>query len=591
MGDKANKTYLLLLAGAFILGACLRLYLLQGQILLDDEWHGLSFIKNRSFLEVITQSKLNPYSSPLLNAYLFLCYHGAGVSEWNMRLPLLSAGCAMVVILPLLVRKIVPERAGIIFSYLLAVSPFLVFYSRFSRTYILIPLLSFLGLIAAFRWASSGKRACAALFVLASTAAAYAHPSAVAMGAAPYAALAAISLYKQYGGRASAAWALAIPPGETLAVMLVHGVSLFAAVFNYAFNRAGVPLNAPEFSGIDILNILELISGTAAGAAAAVFFGLALFGCLRLHRYERSLAALLYSGVLVSIVFVLFFNPGGINCSAIFLRYCIAIIPLILLCAAVGFHELLEELEKRTAPPLLRRVLPASCICTAVFVLYVKGPLPVIYRAPNNFTGHLAFQGSYEYGHWSRSRSNHFLGSHEISRGEIPEFYRRLAADPAARAIIEYPFDFADHSNLLYFYQLEHRKRVFAGYCSVPGLIFLSVSDAMGARIKSEKLTLAYTRPDFFLNSAAVKSRTLFRNMVDLADEKEVLRSAADYLVLHKMISSVYIKGRESGNFLLYDRSVLLFSEHYKRLLGKPVYEDGELIVFRLPGSAGAGPS
>ena len=587
MSKKIDGAYLFSLASAFVLGVCLRLYLLKDQILIDDEWHGPLFIQYKSFFEVLTQINPSQNSSPLLNIYQFLCYHSIGLSEWNLRLPLLVTGCALPIIMPLLIRRILPDRAGIIFSFLLALSPFLVFYSRFARAYIIITLLSFLALLAAFQWMVTNKRAYAGVFIIASVAAVYTHPSAVAMTVAPYVALAFAFLIKRLDNRNSIVGHLAVPLKTSLKVMMVHAVCLFAVIFNYITNLRSLPLHVRAFSGSAILSTLPLIGGTASTAVLALFAALALFGWLRLYQINPFLALLLFAGVAVNVLFILFINPAGIETGAVILRYCIAIIPVILLCVAVGSHNLLDEVQKRIAPSLVRRVLPVVCICFGVLLLYLKGPLPVIYRAPNNFTSHLAFQGSYQYGDWQKSRSNHFCPSYEISSQDIPAFYKWLAADPASRAIIEYPFDFADHSNLFYFYQIHHRKRVLAGYCSNAQLWALSVSAGMRKRMNTENLVLAYSLPEVFFSSAAVKSRTHFRNMVDIADDREVLRSRADYLVLHKLIHSIYIKKEgtketEMGNFLLFYESVNYFKGHFTRILGEPVYEDGDIIVFAL---------
>ncbi|HUI45695.1 MAG TPA: hypothetical protein VLX29_00285 [Nitrospirota bacterium] len=582
MGNKKERIYFLSLASAFILGVCLRLYLLKDQVLIDDEWHGLLFIKDKSFFEVLSLINPNRNSSPLLNIYSYLCYHSIGVSEWNLRLPLLVTGCALVIILPILVRKIVHDRTGIIFSFLLALSPFLIFYSRFSRSYIIIALLSFFVLLTAFQWITTNKRAHAIGFILISIIDVYTHPVAIAIALSPYVTLAIAFLIKRLDSRNSIAGYLAVPVKTALKVMMVHAIGLVAVTSNYIFNSGNVPLDVKAARASDILNTLHLISGTTSTTVLVVFFALALLGCLRMYKITSFLTLLLCTGVVFNVFFILVINPFGIESSAVFLRYCIVIIPVILLFTAVSVHDLLDVIQKRIAMPFFRQIVPVICISAGVLLLYFNGPLPVIYRAPNNFTGHLAFQGSYQYGDWQKSRSNHYFPSYEISKQDIPAFYKWLATDTKSQAIIEYPFDFADHSNLLYFYQIYHRKRVLVGYCSDPNLIAISVTPEMYERRKRENLVLAYTRPEFFLSDANVKKRTHFRNMIDVADDSEVLHSQADYLVLHKMVQSIYITKNEMGTFPLFDQSVSFFKEHYARILGEPKFEDDQIIVFAL---------
>ena len=150
-------------------------------------------------------SQINPFqnSSPPLNIYRYLIYHSTGVSEWNLRLPLLVIGCSQVIILPLLVRNILHDRTGIIFSFLLALSPFLIFYSRFSRSYIIIALLSFYVLLAAYQWITTNKKSHAVGFILISIICVYTHLSAIAIALAPYVALAVAFLIKRLDSRNS----------------------------------------------------------------------------------------------------------------------------------------------------------------------------------------------------------------------------------------------------------------------------------------------------------------------------------------------------------------------------------------------------
>ena len=582
MVNKKDCIYFLSLASAFIIGVCLRLYMLNDQILIDDEWHGLLFIKDKSFLEVLSQ--INPFqnSSTPLNIYRYICYHTIGVSEWNLRLPLLVAGCALIILLPFLVRRIVCDRTGIIYSFLLALSPFLIFYSRFSRSYIIIALLSFFALLTAFQWVTTNKRAYALGFILISITNVYTHPSAIAIALAPYMALAVAFLINRLDSRSSIAGYLVVPPKTILKVMMVHAICLAAVMLNYISCIGNLPLDTKAARISDILNTMHLISGTTSTTVLVVFFALVLLGCLKLYKTTSFLALLFCTAVAVNILFILAIKPSGIESSAVFLRYCIAIIPIILFFTAVGANDLLDVMQNKISMPFFSQSVPLICICAGILLLYFKGPLPVIYRTPNNFTSHLAFQGSYQYGNWEKSRSNHYFPSYKISKQDIPGFYKWLAADPKSHIIIEYPFDFADHSNLLYFYQLYHRKRVLAGFCNDSTRIALSVTAEMAERMKTENLVLAYTLPEFFLSNTNVKKRTHFRNMIDISDDSEVLQSQADYLVLHKMVQSIYIKKNEIGTFPLFYQSVNYFKDHYTKILGGPKFEDDQLIVFAL---------
>src|SRR6185436_6880142 len=121
-----------------------------------------------------------------LNLYHWLLLRTAGWDELAVRLPAIAAGLIALIALPLGVRKIVGDRAALIFAFLLAIAPFPIFYSRFSRAYSIVMLLSFLALVMAHRWLATGDRRSAAGFIAAGTLGAYTHPLAAIVVAVPF---------------------------------------------------------------------------------------------------------------------------------------------------------------------------------------------------------------------------------------------------------------------------------------------------------------------------------------------------------------------------------------------------------------------
>ena len=133
--------YFWLFAGlALIVGIILRFYMLSGQILLDDEWHGIDYAIGNSFSYLLTHSGQGATCIPL-NLYRRFLLQTVGWSELLLRLPAIIAGVLSLVIFPVLVKKIFSLRVTIVFAFLVAVSPFLIFYSRVSRPYSIFTLL------------------------------------------------------------------------------------------------------------------------------------------------------------------------------------------------------------------------------------------------------------------------------------------------------------------------------------------------------------------------------------------------------------------------------------------------------------------
>jgi predicted membrane-bound mannosyltransferase len=177
---KENKTwragYLLILGVIFVVGAGLRLEQLSSQILLNDEWHSLfAVIVNKNYVNLITRFNPNDNSCLQFNLYDLALYRSWGWSEITLRLPVILTGLASLVILPVLVEKMFKERVSIIFAGLLAISPVLIFYSRYVRSYGLAALLCFSALLLCHQWLTTGKPRYLTGYVLTGALAIYAH--------------------------------------------------------------------------------------------------------------------------------------------------------------------------------------------------------------------------------------------------------------------------------------------------------------------------------------------------------------------------------------------------------------------------------
>jgi predicted membrane-bound mannosyltransferase len=183
-----NPKYFLILGCAFVIGAGLRLYMLSSQILLDDEWHSICAVIGRTFLYVLTHFNLADNSNVFFNLYNLFLYRTVGWSEFTIRLPAIIPGLLSLVILPLLLRRFFNNRVSLLFAFLIAVSPFLIFYSRFSRAYSLVTLLCFSSLLLSCQWLMTGKKIFAAGFIITGVFAVYLHLYSIVTVFIPFAA-------------------------------------------------------------------------------------------------------------------------------------------------------------------------------------------------------------------------------------------------------------------------------------------------------------------------------------------------------------------------------------------------------------------
>ena len=131
----------------------------------------------------------------------------------------------------------------------------------------------------------------------------------------------------------------------------------------------------------------------------------------------------------------------------------------------------------------------------------------------------------------------------------IPDFYRRLSNEPrGSMVIVETPFSW--QANHLLLYQEVHRQRVIMGVTED----HISTSD-QGFRLKT----------------------------VGSVEDLQALRAMdVDFLVFHKNLQD------EVNIVLPDDPSKYQSAKRFQTLLGNPIYEDCDILVFAVSKSAAA---
>jgi hypothetical protein len=563
---------------AVALGSFLRLYLLRDQILLDDEWHGIQAVIGKSYGEILTSFNPVDNSSPPLNLYSLFLYRTFGWSELGLRLPTLIAGLSSLVLFPLIVRHSLGARAAGLFGLLLAVSPFLIFYSRYARAYSIVVLLGFASVFWFYRWLASGERKYRVGYLLAGALAIYAHACAIPAVVAPLAlGLAVRSLPRlekwtpEITERSPGAWSI-LRLASAMAV--VFSIELWPALAH----RSQLPWGKGALKLESFVSAAKLISGTDHLALSLLVIALAAAGHVWLLRRKPLLGWIFTAVIVGNLAFIGISRPVEIESAAVLLRYTIVAVPLTLLTAAVALDRGLEFLDRRIPARLHPRLLTGMAAVVLVLVLLLSGPLVVTYATPNNFTNHSAFQGSYARPTWKRSDARHVLPAFEIVREKVPPFYEWLAAQPGVEAITEYPFDVCNYNNLLYYYQHVHGKRVFAGYTTEPALRgYAFAPDAKGEEFGFGTLTA-----DKILTPLETNDRLHLRTMAQVSDEKTLRDGPSDYIALHKFLMVLKFRIDRIDTSPVFYRAVELLAERYRRWFGPPVFEDASLIVFNV---------
>jgi hypothetical protein len=533
----------LVLAIAIAAGAYLRITQLPSQVLVDDEWHAIHELLRSDPIGIATGFGVADYSIPLTLYDTFLADHG-GVSEWQMRAPMLVAGVALLVIAPMLMRRTIGLPASVAWTALLAISPLLVYLSRTARPYSLTCLLALVAVVAFRRWwlAQRNARATGALYVATTVLAGWLHLIALSFTLLPFA---------WYGARAIAAatrgemrpmrrlaW-LALATLVPLAIVLVPPV---VGSFGQLAEKAGSDAVTVE----SLYRSLLMMLGLSSPLLLAIGIALAIFGGWRLWRRDADFVG--YVGVVIfgSAVAIALARPAWIQHPGVFSRYMLPALPFVLLFVAEGAAALAVRLR----PP----ALGAIAVAMGALLLFRAGPIPGYLYRPNQFMGHARFQFDYDPAH------NPYVL--EIPREPMPAFYRALAKrPPRTLTLIEAPWRLESNFDPFPWYQQVHRQYVKIGL----------VTPVCGVRDFGE--------------FPATQTRLRFRNFVHLSDILAGHYGGADYLVMHRTAW----KTPPDATVEWPDVDACLPT--IAAALGAPIYRDDAIVVFDLKEAGAARPA
>ncbi len=579
----ARHRYGLMLGCVFVVGAYLRLHLLLSQILMDDEWHSIRAVTGKKLLEVLTAFDPVNNSSLPLNLYNLALYHTVGWSELTIRLPIIVAGLLSLIVLPLQIKQLLNARDSIVFACLLAISPFLVFYSRYDRPYGITVLLCFSALLFAQQWLSTGRLSYAIGFLLTGLFAIYTNLLSIVAAAAPFVVVIGCWLLHRLRPSSASAWQINVSSKNLFKVAGLFAIFLLPYLWPVLRESARLPWVGGHFKLQAVLRAATLLSGTANGVLTGLFFMFLLAGFTLLFRDQRLLGAIFLMTICAYAAFLVFSRPLGLDAGAILLRYAIVVVPISFAAVAVAVDGLLKVLENINRIP---RAAPSLCAAGLLVCFYAFGPLPDLYVPPNNLANHAIFQSSYERKTWENTDFLFVYPSFVIRRDEIPPFYHWLGGQSNVAAIIEYPFDLCSYNNLFYFYQHFHRKRILAGYCSDAALVRYSFAPLGGGA--DLHCQVGKMDADEVLSAVENSSKLSFRNMVDVTDTNALASSPADLLVVHKDMMAELTVWKDSPRnpsyetILMHYRAVDQLQARFKNEFGAPIYEDAHLVCFQI---------
>lgn len=556
---------------AISVGVFLRLYLLRDQILLDDEWHGMNYAAlSNSFSGVLTHFSLGLATSIPLNVYNYILLKTIGWNETWIRLPSIVAGLLSLFIFPLLVRQTFNRRVTLIFTALLTISPFLIFYSRMARPYSLVVLFGFAAIWALYLWATRGGKKYAAIYVSCACVTICLHLFTVVAMMVPLGIIALIALRDCLAkvSRKNRIFRPTLGP-LTISAVLIAGVSAAFLKVGLTSSTASLIIGQDHMTLATLTGFASLLSGTANPVFISFFVVLLALGLLFTAKERWLLPSIFVLSLIFYFIAFAIVRPSLIHDSIVVTRYVTVLFPLGLLLVAVGIDTVasyFESIVPGGRSPAVRGILNGVC-CFFIAGLGVAGPLPQIYSPPNNFTNHSVFENSYERRVWDESHvvPGPFDQSLSVRKEDIPDFYWKIAHEPNA-TIIEFPMSFVNAFNLYYYYQHFHRNRVLIGY--LPEINLSKVS--------------YFIWVDPALSAVRPPRKFYFRNMVNLDDIESIRSSGAKYVILHTDL----LGGEWKKNFDYprqnYSALTGYLRENFIQAFGSPIFSDEHIIVFQI---------
>ena len=522
---------------------CVAIYLrvnqLGQQILIDDEWHAIHALLRLDYLGIFLSFGHADHSIPFTLLFKFLS-ETVGLSEWWMRIWPLLGGLATVAVIPTLLRPWLRNSEAWLLAALLAISPILIHFSRYVRPYALTLPLTFVAMLALWRWWHESNHRWAVVFVPTAVIAGWMHPLTLLFtgGALLWFGLVALKDLVRHS--------------DMTGLMKVVPVGLLTVAFSSALVLPPLladPHSMAAKTGVDHLRwdtvvwAWELIAGTAHWGMASLMLVLAGVGLVvALGRDKSFVAYWVFITALAAVVLNLL-NPAWVFHALVPVRYLSVAIPMVLALIAIGFVTTLRWLNQFN-PPAISVSVTAVALVLWLAGLVASGPLLVTYGQLNQFAGAARYHHDYNF------ERNAYV--QQLENVEVPDIYDTMANAPGEWVLIEAPWSFESHSTPLVYFQREHQMPIKIGM----------MTGLCADRFFGE---FPYSPTD---------RRWLFDNFVHLADLPSALNEVNRFVVLNT--ASVY-----AGIPL--PENIQGCVDHFAEQWGEPWHQDDQRVIYRLP--------
>jgi hypothetical protein len=537
---------LLVFAAIVAFGVWLRIDQIADQILADDEWHTLNYLREQGYRAILEHFGVADHCIPmtLLNK---LVADSVGLTELTMRALPLACGLAALVVLPMMLLPRFGAKRVVLFGTLLAISPAHVYFSRYARPYAVIFLLGLAGVLAFERHLASGSKRCALVYAACAILVPWFHPLFLPFMLAPlgFALVRELPDRARLVARLRSTWPIAVVVGVCLAGLLVPPV-LFD--FKTIRERSGLG----ELYAVTFRVGFDLVSGTDRTLTRLVFAGACAVGML--SWFLRRRAWLAYCAFLCACqtLGIVCSMPANVGVPITAVRYLLPLLGFALLAAAEGLVRV-DAMLHRESRGWIPHHLPSSAACAAFLawspLLAPFEPENAVYFHPNAWTNHALYQFQY-----ARS-DREFYERDVLLPKRTSSFYTKLAQfhpdGAGSRRIVEAPWCY-DWSCIAFpITQRIHGWPMVIGFVHEPG----------------EK------PPDAELPWPDARFR--FRNFVDLADFDGLRERGVAFVVLHKHRTAELPRATRED-----EPSLERVFARYAARFGAPCFEDDDLVVF-----------
>jgi hypothetical protein len=522
---------------AILAGLWLRVTQLPQQMLFGDEWHAICTASRATYEQILISFGRSDHSIPIALHFKALM-DTVGLSEMGIRIPFLAAGALTILVLPLLVRHRVDGFSFILFAWLLALSPTLVFFSRFARPYAIVVLLAFSAVMFFFRWWVEDRMRDAVCYVALTAMAAYLSLVVLPFLLTPFIFFFGFSLLASGEKRWRGMRRLALLGGITavpLALLILPPLWGDFAAIHVKAGHATIPRST-------LGSAFGMLTGVKGSILMTTFGLLMAAGMVRMVRTDRLFLCYLTAPVLIQFAALLIIRPLASDSAHILARYMVPGLPCILLFTAMGLQTLSQNRWVRN------RMVQFGIPVAFCLVLFLSGPYPTVLYRPNNAMALMLYL------HSLTGADHHWI----LKR--VPAFYQRLAAHPpGALTLVEAPHQ--SYTDPIPLYQEIHRQHVIKGVAN--GLWCTIQTAGKGDTIPwSDHLRLA--------------------TMINLNDPHTLVDRGVDFLIFHKRLQDetpIQLPGYR-------DLDLSEYVSRYERLFGSPVFEDQDIVAFKIAGKS-----